>query len=153
MADKSVYSFSNVSVIYNGIQIEGFYQGDDLVRIATNNPLVTTQVGADGSGTFNVSGDRSGTITLKLLSSSPSNDLLAADWALISSRSSLISTAIRLVYVRHSNGNALATGLFAVSAPPADFQFGEKDTGRTWILSSTDIVIVAGRAGTPVGNL
>ncbi len=70
------YSAEQVKVLVNGVPIEGFANGDDVIAIEYNTDLIETDTGADGHSIRSVSADNSGMITLKLLYTSPSTDYL-----------------------------------------------------------------------------
>ncbi|NBQ16876.1 hypothetical protein EBU24_01020 [bacterium] len=141
-------SFRDVSVIYRGIKIDGFYDGEDQVGIALNNPLITEIVGADGKGVWNLGADLSAKLTLKLLSSSSANDLLGADWLLAAAG----EFPGAVVSISSANSTAIGTGVFAVTQPPNDFKFASKDTGRTWVLSTLSLNFFPGAWGKIVAS-
>lgn len=142
-ATATAYGFRDVSVIYKGIAIDGFFDGDDQVKLAPTTELVSMKVGADGKGVYNLGADISGTLSLKLLAASASNDILAADYALL--RAGEFSGGP--VYVKSTHGTALFAGTFVIKSWPTDFGFGREDTGRTWELVSTSVEIFPGMAG------
>lgn len=74
----STYDFKQVAVILGGRIISGFAEGDDAVTVETDNDEFSLTVGADGEATRSKSNNRSATITLRLLKTSQSNDILNA---------------------------------------------------------------------------
>lgn len=70
------YSAEQVKVLVNGVPLEGFANGDDVIAIEYNTDLIEMDIGADGHGIRSVSSDNSAMITLKLLYTSPSTDYL-----------------------------------------------------------------------------
>lgn len=69
------YNPSDVTVIVAGIPIEGFADGT-FITAERRNPAWNLAVGSDGEGARSYSSDKSGTITLTLMQTSASNDLL-----------------------------------------------------------------------------
>lgn len=67
------YSFSNIVVTVNGMLIDNFGAGDDVITIAPAVDAATTQWGADGHMVASISANRGGTCTLKLQQTSPGN--------------------------------------------------------------------------------
>lgn len=61
-----------------GPNIIGGYAEDSQITVELNSPLYTMKVGAGGEVVRSRSRDKSGTITFKLLQTSPSNDVLSA---------------------------------------------------------------------------
>lgn len=142
-ATAVAYGFRNVSFIYDGQKLDGFYEGDDSVTLTPNNPLITTVVGSDGKGVWNLGADRSAKLTLKLLKSSSANTLLATDLALLS----VGQFSAKLVSINSTHGDFIAGGFFAVTSFPEDTKFGQKDDGVTWTLETTSLDIFPGRVG------
>lgn len=61
------YSFLNGHVIVNGIEITGFADGDDVIKLSRRVDAAMDKVGADGNMMVSFSADKSGEITLKLM--------------------------------------------------------------------------------------
>lgn len=70
------YSFSNIIVVVNGVVIDSFAEGDDVVSVAPLADAASTKVGADGHMVASVSANRGCTVTLKLQQTSPGNSVL-----------------------------------------------------------------------------
>lgn len=70
------YSFSNIVVTVNGIIIDNFGAGDDVISIAPAEAAATTQWGADGHMVASISANRGGTCSLHLQQTSPGNYVL-----------------------------------------------------------------------------
>jgi len=67
----NVYMFKNVLVDAGGVQVVDFAEGDDVIKVEIEEARIKPYVGADGGNGLNVSPKKSGTITLKLMATSP----------------------------------------------------------------------------------
>lgn len=76
MAISSAYSFANVSATLDGRQVQGAWDGDDAIVVSPGADRGTGLIGADGSGIFSISADKSATISIKLMHTSPTHRLL-----------------------------------------------------------------------------
>ena len=73
-----LYSFLKVAFTIDGSKVTGFAEGDDAIMIEPTTELSKPMVGADGGSVVSVTVDRSATITIKLLPTSPFNAYLRA---------------------------------------------------------------------------
>ncbi len=123
------YNFKDVSVSYGGVLIDGFADGDSVV-IDYNREMSTEAVGADGEGAVSKLNDDSGTITLRLLQTSKSNDFLNGH--------ALAKTNAPL-FIRDNNGASLyvAENAWIKSRPSS--VFGTEVSEREWILATTKL--------------
>lgn len=97
------YSPKSVSVIVAGTPLSCFSE-DSVVTIAYNSDAWTPVVGADGCEGRSYNPDRSGTLTVSLLSISDSNDYLSA--LAIADANTLLGTFPAMV--KDENGTTLA---------------------------------------------
>ena len=70
------YDPKRCAVTLMGERVEGWADGDDAIMVQPNTDRTTRRTGADGYHVVSRSADRSGTITLKLLPSSPAHKRL-----------------------------------------------------------------------------
>ncbi|MDF2114798.1 DUF3277 family protein [Roseiarcaceae bacterium H3SJ34-1] len=63
----------NVVLQIDGVRIQGFADGDDVIKLERSTELGTPLIGADGASIVSISADRSAKLTLKLLQTSPAN--------------------------------------------------------------------------------
>lgn len=77
-----VYSFKNTIVVVNGVEITGWSEGDDVIKISRLNDSASHKIGADGGMMMSISADKSGEFTFKLMQTSPSNKFLSSLMAL-----------------------------------------------------------------------
>lgn len=62
----TTYSMLNEVAVLDGLRIIGFWDGDDAVSITPGADVGTGLIGADGSGIFSQSADKSADINIKL---------------------------------------------------------------------------------------
>lgn len=70
------YAFSNTIMIIDGVEVTGWSDGDDVIKIARLTDSASHKVGAGGEMMVSLSADRSGTFTCKLQQTSPTNKYL-----------------------------------------------------------------------------
>ncbi len=145
MAGQSSFSFLELSVSYGGVPITGFAQGTKNIAYKFDKPLVTKKVGPDGEGAFNLINDRSGIVTLKLMSTSASNDYLAS---IYESLQVGVFSSLPLV-ISDTYGNTKLFGNFAIEDCP-EVSYGEEIEDREWKFVSLKMVVVPGRSGKPI---
>lgn len=73
-----IYSFENVSVLWNGRPVTGFAEGST-VKIEDNEDAILPKTGIDGSTAYAANANRSGKVTFSLAQSSASLPILSAD--------------------------------------------------------------------------
>ncbi|MDO9417035.1 phage structural protein [Pararhizobium sp.] len=76
MAISSAYSALNVAATVDGQQVQGWWDGDDAIVVSPGADKGTGVIGGDGSGIFSISANRSATISIKLMHTSPTHRLL-----------------------------------------------------------------------------
>ena len=70
------YSFLDTFVLVNGIPLDGWADGDDVIKITRRADAATDKMGADGRMAVALNADRSGEITVKLMQTSRANSYL-----------------------------------------------------------------------------
>lgn len=123
-----------VSVIIGEFIIKGF--SDDMISVARDNPAWELIVGADGEGTRVKSNDRSGTITLTLQQSSPSND----DLSTLALADELSNTGLRPFYMKDSLGTSLFTAITCFVEQIPEASFGKSASDRVWVLKTDNLI-------------
>lgn len=127
-----VYSFKNVQVSVSGAAAGGFVPGEGVVSIEFAKERLNPIVGADNGQIMNVSPDKSGKVTLKLLASSSFCNVLAPLY------SSLDLTPVPvLVLVRSSTGSDFMTAACFVDSMKWDY--GQESPTREFVLKTTQI--------------
>lgn len=72
------YSFQNITLTINGVTIEGYDEGDDVITIRRINDNASHILSADGIMTVSFSPDRSGEIIFRLNQASDANKYLTS---------------------------------------------------------------------------
>lgn len=116
MAQKSVYSFLDVHatlVDVLGVVNLGSGNGNSQegITIVRDNPKATKTIGADGSGMFNLMGDKSGRVTFRLLKTSPSNKILSAIYNATTITSNLYGQGVITFTNTHTGETHTAVGV------------------------------------------
>lgn len=126
-----VYDADQVSVSLAGIPLSGYADGEFL-RIEESADAFTSVVGTDGQATRSKTNNRLVTITLLLMQSSDSNDLLSALHQ--SDLSSPGGAGVGAFLARDRNGNAVyRCGQCWVKKAP-NVSFGREAGPREWTL-------------------
>jgi len=137
----AVRTFDPKSVIVSigGVPLSGFADGTFLTIDRDENAF-TKVTGADGTSTRVKSNNRSGSMTLTLKQSSPSNDILSGFAAL----DEISNSGVVPILIKDLSGNSLyfsATG-WIQKYPTSEFS---KDiSNRAWVLDLVDVDIFVG---------
>lgn len=133
MAGKSsAYSYKNVSVVVNGQQVQGLFDGDDAVVVAPMEDEGTMLVGADGSSLFSQSANEAVTITLRLQHTSPTHRLLSQQRARQRTPGiKLVGFPVSVIDVDSNEGGSTSEA-FIMTAP--EDAKGVAAATREWVL-------------------
>ncbi len=77
MASVTTYSAAATSVVYASHLIEGFADGDDVIKVERAEDSIQATIGIQGDAVVSQSTNKSGTITVSLLAGSISNEFLS----------------------------------------------------------------------------
>jgi Protein of unknown function (DUF3277) len=134
MAVKT-YDFKKVSVIIGSQPLQGFAEGDAVV-VERNEDAWLLLNGADGESTRAKNNNRSGRITVNLLSSSASNDYLSG----LYSADELGGNTPFGILIKDNSGtsNHAAATAWIAKMPAANF--GKEAGTRTWIFETDELV-------------
>ena len=136
------YNPKDVSLIFGGQIIEGFADGT-FITVARNNDSATYQSGSQGGGTRVLSGDKSGRVTFILQQSSKSNGVISAQLAAME----LSGAGITSMLGKDSGSGDRWAGATTWVVKPADMDFANELSNRTWILETDELeMVVAGQA-------
>lgn len=130
MAKSSAYSFLNVSAILDGVQVTGFWDGDDAVTVEPAVDIGTGLVGADGSSIFSQSTDNSVTITLRVQHTSPTHRQL--EQKLARQRAGVLDGFAFSVKDKRSGEGGSTSQAFIQAVPTKSY--GKAATVREWVL-------------------
>lgn len=144
MSRIAQYDPKKVLVIIGGAIMSGFSDGG-LVTVARNEDAWTLQVGTDGEGTRSKTNNKSGRITVPLMQSSPSNDVLSA----LAIADELSNGGVVPILIKDSNGTTVCGAKAAWIVKIPDAEYGREAGPREWILESHEIDIFLGGEGEP----
>lgn len=133
------YDPASVVISVGGVPMSGFADGTFLTVDRDENAF-TKVTGADGTSTRVKSNNRSGTMTLTLKQSSPSNDILSGFAAL----DELSNLGVVPIIIKDLSGNSLffsATGW--VQKYPST-EFAKEISNREWTLDLVDVDMFVG---------
>lgn len=132
-----VYDGGSLVIIFAGIPIQGFAD-DSVVEIAYNEDAFTLQMGVDGDGTRSKTNNRSAQITVSLMQSSITNDLLNQAHAL--DLNSPFGLGIGPMLIKDLTGRSLfATDKAWIMKSP-DAAFGKEAGPREWVFETANLV-------------
>ncbi len=137
----TTYDPKQVVVSFLGNLLTGYAAGS-FVTVQRTEDSFKLHIGADGEGVRTRSNNRSGTIVVKLVQTSPSNDILAA----ASAADELSGTGLGPAFVKDLGGRTLAVAQNAWVKKPATIDFGAEVGDREWTLESDELVVF------PAGN-
>ena len=123
MSVIKTYDVTKLSVSFGGVRLGGFIDGE-AVTIAPNNDEFTDVQGTDGEIARSYQGDSRRTVTIRLLGTSESNDVL---------NSAAVRRASALVVIRDGSGTARLEGPGWVSRRP-DRGYGRDVPQCEWTL-------------------
>jgi len=135
------YSFQNTVVLVNGVEITGWAEGDDVIKISRRTDSASDKVGAGGDMMVSITSDKSGEITFKLQQTSSSNKYLTD----IVARQEAGAAAFVPVTVlfQDTYRNDLATGTVGYIKKPSDMTRGTQasDTEWTMVVERLDMLL------------
>lgn len=128
------YDPSAVIIIFAGNRILGYADGT-FVKVSRNSETFKLYKGTSGEGARAKSLDKSATVTLTLMHTSPSNDILAANAALDEAASSGVTALL----IKDLSGRTIHQAQEAWVKKPADSEFGKEIATREWTIECNDI--------------
>lgn len=138
----STYDPSKLTVIVGGVIVSGFSDGD-FITAKRDEDLYMKRVGADGHVARARNGNKSGTIEIKLLQSSPAVNEIAALVALdnfLFDGDILIPIAI----VSPGDGAELVAATQAWLKTPPEMVFGKEVGERSFVFDCADLKMSIG---------
>lgn len=131
------------TVVFNGVPISGFMPGT-FIEWSRNTESFRQIVGSDGSGARAASADRSGTVTLTLKQTSPSNGPLSG----FASLDENTGDGVGPLAIKDLGGLDAIAAATAWIQKPADGEVSNEITGRQWIFETDNLEIFLG--GNPI---
>ena len=133
------YDPKSVIITIGGVPMSGFSEGTFL-EVVRNEPTWNMVVGADGLVTRGKTNNFSGTLTLTLKQSSPSNDVLSGFLAI----DEVTNAGVIPILVKDLSGNSIYFAARCWINQYANSTFDKAITDRVWTLSMDDADIFVG---------
>lgn len=133
------YSPKDVSVSFNNYELTG-YAEDEFISADYNEDAAAPVVGNDGQVSRSVNPDLSGTITVTLKQTSPSNDILSA----LAIRDRIDGSAVGAILIKDNKGTSLAAGADAWIQKPPAMAFARDVGNRAWVFAVGTLTLYHG---------
>lgn len=128
------YDAAQVILTINGVEISG-YASDTFISIEREEPSFTKVVGADGTTSRAKSNNRSGTMTITLSQTSPSNDYLSA----LLAQDELSNSGVVPVILKDISGQSrFFSGTGWVQGMPT-VEYAKEISDREWLIDLADM--------------
>jgi hypothetical protein len=138
MGISTAYSFLNVSATIDRRDVIGGWDGDDAIVVTPGADAGTGLIGANGDGIFSISADQSASISVKLMHTSPTHELLHKKWKQQRARGANASAFSFVIKDKVSGEGYTADKCYIMSAP--ETSHGKNATVREWILWTASAV-------------
>jgi hypothetical protein len=138
------YDPKRVVVTFKGVRLTGYMSGT-FVSAERETQSFSKVVGAGGDVVRVRSRNRSGTATVTLQASSPSNDVLSGFLL----EDELLGTGTGPLMVKDLNGTTILEAPEAWIQKPPDVEFGDDESSREWMFDCDELIeYVGGRPST-----
>jgi hypothetical protein len=136
-----------VLVIIGGVPMSGYADGT-FVSVERTSDTFTKVSGADGIVSRAKSNDRSGSLTLTLAQTSPSNDVLSA----LAVTDELTNLGVVPVLIKEVSGSTVIVSAFGWVKKPPMVEYGKEIVNREWVLDLADVDFGVGGNPDSVSN-
>lgn len=133
------YDPKKVVLTVGGVPIGGFADGT-FIMVERTNDTFTKVSGADGIVSRAKANDFSGSITVTLAQTSPSNDVLQA----LATADELSNSGVVPVQCKDVSGRSTHFSAFAWIRKPPAAEYGKEISNREWALDCADLVMAHG---------
>lgn len=136
------YSFLNMVVLLNGVELTGWAEGDDVIKASRLTDSGSHQVGSGGEMMVSLSADRSGEFSFKLQQTSSSNKFLQQ---LLARQEGGAGTFVPIYAMAQDTFRRdLATGSRGYIKKHPDFMRGSKAGIQEWVVVVERLDLVFG---------
>jgi len=142
MGGVRTYDPKQVVVVVGGVPLSGFADGT-FISVERANDSFSKVSGADGYVSRSKSNDKSGSVTITLAQTSPSNDILQG-FALADE---LTNNGVVPILVKDVGGRTTFVSAFGWIKKTPSAEFGKEISNREWVLDVADLDVFIG--GTP----
>lgn len=133
----------DVVATFNGVPISGFAPGT-FIKWARNSDSFALSVGSAGEAGRASSGDKSGTVAITLLQTSPVNGVLSA----LATVDEKTGDGVGLLLVKDLSGLTVISAAAAWIKKPPDGELSNELTNREWVFETDNLEILDG--GNPI---
>ena len=143
MAALKIYNADEVTVVFGPVLVESGRGSDEFVRIENESNIAEDDAGVDGEVTVSRSKDKRATVTLTLMQTSVSNDLLSV--IANAMRSAPSGTGgIHPLLIQDQNGRALYTAANAWIQKEPDIAKAKAPGTAEWPIRCAELIRVDG---------
>lgn len=135
----ATYDAKAVQVVFGGFTMSGFAK-DSKVDIEFDENAWTKQIGVDGEGTRSKTNNQGAKITVKLMQSSKSNDILSG----IEKLDRMTNSGALPLMIKDSSGNSLYLCESAWIAKHPKVEFSVDAGPREWLFETDMLVAFTG---------
>lgn len=129
------YSPKKVQIIVADQILTGIAKGSFVV-VEKKEDDFTTEIGSDGEGARTQSADESGSITITLMQTSASNDILNA----LRDADKASGASVFGLMVKDGSGRSIYTAAEAWIRKVPNSEFSDQKTERAWIIDSAILI-------------
>lgn len=133
------YDPALVNISFSGLPLGGFAP-DTFLQVERNEDGFTLMVGAGGEAARSQSRNRSGRVTLTLLATSQTNDVLSA----IANADELGGTGVGALFIKEFNGTTLVLAESAWIMKQPTIERGAEVTTVEWVFECEELTMFAG---------
>lgn len=142
MSEFHIYDPNEVSILAANIPIEGGFADGTFVEVVFTSDAFVTVVGADGDVTRSKTNDRRARVTITLMQSSNSNQLLSALSNLDQNKSN--GAGVGALLIKDNQGLSLYTAEHSWIAKHPDAAFDKTAGPRAWVFECAALVAFTG---------
>jgi hypothetical protein len=133
------YDPALVNVSFSGIPLSGFAP-DTFLKATRSTDAFALKIGAGGEAARALSRDRSGEVTLTLMATSQSNDLLSA----IANADEQSGQGVGALFIKELNGTTLLMAESAWVKKMPDLERGTDIATVEWVFTCADLTVFLG---------
>lgn len=129
------YNPKKVAIICGGFEMRGLADGT-FVTVALNEDQWSLQMGTDGEGTRSKSNNYSAQVTVSLMQSSDSNQVLQAFW----NSDRLSDGGVFPLLIKDNSGRSLYAAEQAWIKKQPDAELSREASAREWVIETDNLV-------------